>query len=190
MDIWCVLCLFFHLNKLLNKQTSYWWFETPMRLLNKQTSYWWFETPWGCWTNRRVIGDLRRHETHAKSLQWCFCFSSTAGEPVGETRDTLKWHVTRATCAPLPSSPATLRSPPNGQDRSTPTIMTVFPDRWIHGKTVQYLMQWPLIVNLSPPLVRHWYASVNSVLVQVMACRLFDAKPLSEPMLVCCQLEP
>ena len=127
---------FFHLNKLLNKQTSYWWFETPMRLLNKQTSYWWFETPWGSWYVTTIM---------------LFFLSSTAGEPVGETKDTSKWHVTRATCAPLPRSPATLRSPPNGQDRSTPTIMTVFPDRWIYGKTVQYLMQWPLIVNSSTP---------------------------------------
>ena len=37
-----------------------------------------------------------------------------------------------------------------------------------------------------PPLVRHW---TGSALVQVMACRLFGAKPSPEPMLVYCQLD-
>ena len=36
------------------------------------------------------------------------------------------------------------------------------------------------------PLVRHWTGSVS---VQVMACRLFGAKPSPEPMLVYCQLD-
>ena len=30
---------------------------------------------------------------------------------------------------------------------------------------------------------------IGSALVQIMACRLFDAKPLSKPMLLYCQLD-
>ena len=44
--------------------------------------------------------------------------------------------------------------------------------------------------NSSPPsaaYMRLWY---GSTLVQIMACRLDDANPLSEPMLTHCQLEP
>ena len=39
----------------------------------------------------------------------------------------------------------------------------------------------------SAAYMRHW---TGSVLVQIMACRLFGAKPLSKPMLGCCQLDP
>ena len=35
--------------------------------------------------------------------------------------------------------------------------------------------------------MRHW---IGSALVQIMACRLSGAKPLSEPMLTYCRLEP
>ena len=45
------------------------------------------------------------------------------------------------------------------------------------------------LLNSSPPgatYMRHW---TGSSLVQVMACRLFGAKPLPEPMLVYCQLD-
>ena len=44
-------------------------------------------------------------------------------------------------------------------------------------------------LNSSPPsaaYIRQW---IGSALVQVMACRLFGAKPLPEPMLTCCQLD-
>ena len=45
-------------------------------------------------------------------------------------------------------------------------------------------------VDSSPPsaaFMRQW---IGSALVQIMACRLFGAKPLSKPMLSYCQLEP
>ena len=45
-------------------------------------------------------------------------------------------------------------------------------------------------INSSPPgaaYIRWW---IRSALVQIMACRLFGAKPLSEPMLGYCQLDP
>ena len=44
-------------------------------------------------------------------------------------------------------------------------------------------------INSSTPwatFMRQW---IGSSLVQIMACRLFGAKPLSEPMLVYCQLD-
>ena len=47
--------------------------------------------------------------------------------------------------------------------------------------------QW---VNSSPPsgVYMHWWT--GSALVQIMACCLFSAKSLPEPMLVYCQLDP
>ena len=45
-------------------------------------------------------------------------------------------------------------------------------------------------IHSSPPsaaYIRQW---ISSVIVQIMACRLFGAKSLSKPMLVCCQLDP
>ena len=57
-----------------------------------------------------------------------------------------------------------------------------------------FLVLTPLFVvcmlNSSPPsaaYMRHW---TYSPLVQIMACRLFSAKPLSKPMLGYCQLDP
>ena len=44
------------------------------------------------------------------------------------------------------------------------------------------------LFNLSSPIatyMRHW---TGSALIQVMACRLFGAKPLPEPMQSYCQL--
>ena len=42
-------------------------------------------------------------------------------------------------------------------------------------------------LRLSDAYERQWN---KPSLVQIMACRLFGAKPLSEPVLTCCQLEP
>ena len=40
------------------------------------------------------------------------------------------------------------------------------------------------------PLVLRICQRIGWALVQIMACRLFGAKPLSKPMLACCQLDP
>ena len=45
-------------------------------------------------------------------------------------------------------------------------------------------------VDSSPPSVAYMRQLIESALVQIMACRLFDAKPLSKPMLEDCQLDP
>ena len=45
-------------------------------------------------------------------------------------------------------------------------------------------------VNSSPPSAAYMRQSIGSALVQMMACRLFGAKPLSKPMLGYCQLDP
>ena len=52
-------------------------------------------------------------------------------------------------------------------------------------------MYYPAIqdFNLSPPSAAYMCQWTRSALVQVMACRLFDAKPLPEPMLAYCQLD-
>ena len=44
--------------------------------------------------------------------------------------------------------------------------------------------------NSSPPVVTYMCQWIGSALVQIMACRLFGAKPLSKPMLGYCQLDP
>ena len=44
-----------------------------------------------------------------------------------------------------------------------------------------------VLVNSSSPIVRQW---IGFALVQIMACRLFGAKPLSKPLLGYCQLGP
>ena len=45
-------------------------------------------------------------------------------------------------------------------------------------------------VNSSPPSAAYLCQWIGSALVQIMACRLFGAKPLSEPMLEYCYLDP
>ena len=45
-------------------------------------------------------------------------------------------------------------------------------------------------VNSSPPSAAYMRQWIGSALVQIMACRLFSAKPLSKPMLSYCQLDP
>ena len=55
--------------------------------------------------------------------------------------------------------------------------------------TMATIIGTTILVNPSPPsaaYMRHWN---GSALVQVLACRLFGAKPLPEPMLVYCQLD-
>ena len=45
-------------------------------------------------------------------------------------------------------------------------------------------------LNSSPPSAAYMRKWTGSALVQVMACRLFGAKPLPEPMPVYCWLDP
>ena len=45
-------------------------------------------------------------------------------------------------------------------------------------------------INSSPPSAAYMLQWIGSALFQIMACRLFVAKPLSKPMLGYCQLAP
>ena len=47
-----------------------------------------------------------------------------------------------------------------------------------------------VVVNSSPPSAAYTRQWIGWALVQIMACRLFGAKPLSKPMLRYYQLEP
>ena len=49
-------------------------------------------------------------------------------------------------------------------------------------KRIHVFLSWP--VNSSPPGTAYICQWMGSALVQIMACRLFGAKPLSKPMLV------
>ena len=77
--------------------------------------------------------------------------------------------------------------------------------RWWLGAvqaTSHYLNQWwssqpthicvtrPQWVNSSPPSATYMRQWIGSALVEIMACRLFAAKPLSKPRLDYCQLDP
>ena len=62
---------------------------------------------------------------------------------------------------------------------------------YIYHQSLLWDKQAPIIrlrLKLSPPSVAYMHQWIGSTLVQIMACRLFDAKPLSKPMLDYCQL--
>ena len=48
---------------------------------------------------------------------------------------------------------------------------------------------WRLYINSSPPSAAYMHQWIGSALVQIMDCRLYGAKPLSEPVLGYCQLD-
>ena len=50
------------------------------------------------------------------------------------------------------------------------------------------ILSTPLCVNSPPPSAAYTHQWTGSALVQVMACRLFGAKPLPKPMLAYCLL--
>ena len=53
--------------------------------------------------------------------------------------------------------------------------------RWYDATWRHYLFR--TVFNLSPLTLCRIYPSIKSALVQIMACRLFGAKPLPEPMI-------
>ena len=61
---------------------------------------------------------------------------------------------------------------------------------WLDPVLCQYSVPRPLWVNSSPPSAAYMRQWTGPSLVQVMACRLFDAEPLPEQMLIYCQLDP
>ena len=52
------------------------------------------------------------------------------------------------------------------------------------------MFQTDSYINSSPPSAAYKRQWIGSTLVQKMACHIFGAKPLSKPMLTCCQLDP
>ena len=57
-------------------------------------------------------------------------------------------------------------------------------------KTMNNVVLLSTMINSSPPCAAYMRQWIGSASVQIMACRLFGAKPLSEPMLGYCQLDP
>ena len=66
-------------------------------------------------------------------------------------------------------------------------IQLVSPEQ--HGNTNHWQVKFIVHVNSSPPSAAYMHQWIGSALVQIMACRLFGAKPLSNPMLGYCQLD-
>ena len=77
-----------------------------------------------------------------------------------------------------------------GQHQETQTFLCctyTYPN----SKKVQYLyVKYTVLVTSLRPSAAYMRKQPMISLVQIMACRLFGAKPLSEPMLDYCQLEP
>ena len=63
----------------------------------------------------------------------------------------------------------------------------VFGDYTFKMTTTSLRRKW---VNSSPPSAAYMRQWIESALVQIIACRLFGAKPLSKPMLGYCQFTP
>ena len=68
-------------------------------------------------------------------------------------------------------------------------------EAWSHaedGHGPQHIIHKTTITtdNSSPPSATYMHQWIGSALVQIMACRLFSAKPLSKPVLGYCQLDP
>ena len=72
--------------------------------------------------------------------------------------------------------------------------------KYLFIKKLQWCCHWSLVVilphgftlfhvNSSPPSAAYMRQWIGSALVQIMACRLYGAKPLSEPMLECCSFK-
>ena len=62
---------------------------------------------------------------------------------------------------------------------------------WCKSKHFKLTLYLPgdIELTLSPPSAVYMHQSTGSALVQIMACRLFGAKPFPEPMLTYCQLD-
>ena len=65
----------------------------------------------------------------------------------------------------------------------------VFP-YWQGWCSSDILMFSCMVINSSPPSDACMHQWTGSAMVQVMTCRLFGVKPLPEPMLIYCQLDP
>ena len=57
-------------------------------------------------------------------------------------------------------------------------------------KMIFAILSWPECVNSSKPSDAYTRQYTILTLVQLMACRLLGAKPLPEPVLTGCQLDP
>ena len=57
-------------------------------------------------------------------------------------------------------------------------------------RLIKVFVSFNNIINSSPLSDAYMHQWIGSVLVQIMACHIFGTKPLSEPMLGYCQLNP
>ena len=79
------------------------------------------------------------------------------------------------------------QSPPNHQSREYHILYDPIAYRALH---ITARVWGVLHINSYPPNVTYMRQWIGWVLVQIMACRLFGAKPLSKPMLGYGQLDP
>ena len=143
------------------------------------------------WVNNRDAGDLRCYWAHyditvmqplqpnwptldnflhcqGKLFMCSFQYSKSSGNPVGPYCK----YGTKSSVNKLFNM--TFRSPVFIWHKTRLTV----PPNEIHQK-----------LNSSTPSAAYMHQWTGSALVQVMACRLFGAKPLPEPMLTYCRLD-
>ena len=151
------------------------------------------------WTLVQVMARYRQATSHYLSQCWprsMLPYDATWWRHQMETFSALL-----ALCAG--NSPVPVNSPHNGQWRGALmfALICIWINDWVNireagdlrrhrGHFDVNVITWPQWVNSSSPIAAYMRQWLGSALVQIMACRLFGAKPLSEPMLGYCQLEP
>ena len=117
-------------------------------------------------------------------------------------RDTIWWYRFESTLAQVMT--CCLMAQSHHLNQWWPSIVRFYD---IHLRAISYRVaklsfsttSWKIItatcprgqsVNSSPPSAEYMHQWTRSTLVQVMACHLFSAKPLPEPMLTYSQLDP
>ena len=60
----------------------------------------------------------------------------------------------------------------------------------LRDRLIKSLVASLVVINSSPPSAAYMRQWNGSAFVQIMACRLIGAKPLSKPMMGYCQLGP
>ena len=121
------------------------------------------------WVNNREADDLRRHRAHYDVI---VMIQSDASNMM-TTADTATLDLTL--------------QPPDLFFQNMILFSNIF-----HYTCNILAVNWSNIMDFSssPPSAAYVRQLIGSALVQIMACRLFGAKPLSKPNLGYCQLDP
>ena len=161
-----VVCFDMRLNRGLSKQSWGWWFETPSRSLWRHCNVLW-RSHSSLTENWVMIITMTSHERHVvRDSNSTICSTAWAlkirrGVPF-EVRNGIKQDLNKIIDFTQIWRVATFLPPETSGNH----------------------------INSSPPSAAYLRQWIGSALVQIMACHLFGAKPLSKPLLGYCQLYP